>query len=542
MAQFLLQPVSHEEAVKFISGKPVVTRDVFDRLLPELRARAFTVTGIESANALAGIRDAIAKLPAGADWDDVKEDVIGRISPWLVTSDDPEKRDGEIAAAARRAELLLRTHGFQAYEAAKHESMERQKDVFEYWQYHSMEDERVRPEHAALDGLVLRSDSPFWETHYPPWDWGCRCMVTPLLPEEVDAIDAGEEAGYTLGPQATRKLEDEGMLDLGDGTPVNVTAPSETNKDDAFQWNPRDLRLPVDELKDRYDAKTWGAFETWARRQQLDDVGNTVWDWMNGMPVQQSGGLPGRLTPGARPRAILQPKTTPAPAPATKTEGTQATVEKKAPEQKKTEPKTKGGETSRPVSDALLVKVSNKATKQKVLHTLAVIDRVHKDGQLPNIPIVASRSNDYGHYQYRMTGQASNIAVHNSGPHKAMTTAHEVGHFIDHQIFGSGGLKFGSVESPEMREWKRAVEDSVAWKSINTVQYYSGARGYYLSEKELWARSYAQYIATKSADPTMLAELESIGKSPLPATQWTRDDFEPIFKAIDKLFESKGWI
>jgi SPP1 gp7 family putative phage head morphogenesis protein len=176
MSFFLTSPVPHAEAIAFIAGKPAVTREVFDRLLPELQARAFTITGIEGANILQTVRDRIAELPAGADWNELKHKIVDDISPWLVNPDaDPEERDRQAVAADRRAELLLRTHGFQAYQSAQYEVMERQKDVFQYWMYMTMEDDAVREAHAALDGIVLPAGDPFWASHYPPWDWGCRC-------------------------------------------------------------------------------------------------------------------------------------------------------------------------------------------------------------------------------------------------------------------------------------------------------------------------------------------------------------------------------
>jgi hypothetical protein len=54
-------PQPHAEAVKLIAGKPAMTKRVFNQLLPELRARAFTVAGIEGCNTIQRIRDAVAR-------------------------------------------------------------------------------------------------------------------------------------------------------------------------------------------------------------------------------------------------------------------------------------------------------------------------------------------------------------------------------------------------------------------------------------------------------------------------------------------------
>ena len=46
------------------------------------------------------------------------------------------------------------------------------------WRYkHSDSVVSPRPEHVSWDGLVLPHDDPFWQTHYPPNGWGCRCKI-----------------------------------------------------------------------------------------------------------------------------------------------------------------------------------------------------------------------------------------------------------------------------------------------------------------------------------------------------------------------------
>jgi SPP1 gp7 family putative phage head morphogenesis protein len=215
---FLFGPTPHDEAIDFIKSKPAVSRDVFNGLLPELKARAFTITGVEGANVLQRVRDRIADLPAGHDWDDIKKDIVGDISPFIVDPDaSPEHRDGQINAANRRAELLLRTHGFQAYQAASYDVMDRQRDVMPFWQYLTMEDDRVRPEHAALDQIVLPASSPFWQGHYPPWDYGCRCQVVAISQEDRDDL---AEQDKKNAPDCRLVLEGPQLQHLEHGTLV----------------------------------------------------------------------------------------------------------------------------------------------------------------------------------------------------------------------------------------------------------------------------------------------------------------------------------
>ena len=54
-------------------------------------------------------------------------------------------------------------------------------DLYPYWQYQGVMDERERDEHVALEGLVFRIGDPEGDNVYPPDDWNCRCSA-----EQVD--------------------------------------------------------------------------------------------------------------------------------------------------------------------------------------------------------------------------------------------------------------------------------------------------------------------------------------------------------------------
>lgn len=83
--------------------------------------------------------------------------------------------------------------------AAKWERFSEDGDRYNL-QYRTANDGKVRPEHAALNGVTLPPSDPFWEEYYPPNGWNCRCTVVqvrkskyPATPHE-EAMALGEEA------------------------------------------------------------------------------------------------------------------------------------------------------------------------------------------------------------------------------------------------------------------------------------------------------------------------------------------------------------
>ena len=94
-------------------------------------------------------------------------------------------------AAERRAELVLRQSAFQAYAVARFTDQQEVKAAFPFLMYLSVGDQNVRDEHAELDGKILPVDDPFWLTHCPPWDFGCRCLVESISAEDAAELGVG---------------------------------------------------------------------------------------------------------------------------------------------------------------------------------------------------------------------------------------------------------------------------------------------------------------------------------------------------------------
>lgn len=57
---------------------------------------------------------------------------------------------------------------------------------FDMLEYRTVGDNRVRKEHALLNGLKLPPNDPLWKEIYPPNGWNCRCTVIPAQGSKQD--------------------------------------------------------------------------------------------------------------------------------------------------------------------------------------------------------------------------------------------------------------------------------------------------------------------------------------------------------------------
>lgn len=221
--------------------------------------------------------------------------------------------------------------------------------------------------------------------------------------------------------------------------------------------------------------------------------------------------------------------------------------------------------TGVPVSKALDVQLGPKA-KAGVAARRAVdlIDQVHGDGKLPQIPVKPSSSTTtLGSFRYHRGGSPVDINLSTRGDHPELTLAHEVGHFLDHQGFTPG--YHASTAAPEMDGFRKAFEQTDAVQKLKEAkrkgffeftdeagQTHKGTIdrrhleyiNYLLEPHEGWARAYSQFIAEKSQDPVMLKQVDDIRRAPSISrwSQWASDDFKPILGALEALMEKQGWL
>lgn len=86
--------------------------------------------------------------------------------------------------------------------AARWESFIQDGDRY-HLQYRTQRDDKVRPEHAALDRVTLPPSNPFWEEFYPPNGWNCRCTVVQVRKSKYPSTDHDE--AMRLGDEALQR-------------------------------------------------------------------------------------------------------------------------------------------------------------------------------------------------------------------------------------------------------------------------------------------------------------------------------------------------
>ena len=83
-----------------------------------------------------------------------------------------------------------------------------------YLQYRTQRDNKVRPEHAALDGVTLPITDSFWEEYFPPNGWSCRCSTVQVRKSKYPATDHDE--AMRLGDEALQR-DTKGMFRFNAG-------------------------------------------------------------------------------------------------------------------------------------------------------------------------------------------------------------------------------------------------------------------------------------------------------------------------------------
>ncbi|KAB8123088.1 hypothetical protein D3W54_01325 [Komagataeibacter medellinensis] len=168
------------DALAFLRQKVPVPAATWTDLWHEAHDVSFAVAGATSKAIAKDFQDAVIRtMEAG-----------GTRREFLKGFDTIKKRYGweHTGTPGWRASIIYDTNITTAYSAGRYRRMTTPESLalYPYWRYRHHTCQHPRPQHLAWDGMILRADDPFWNTHYPPNGWRCHCTVDVVSQRMLD--------------------------------------------------------------------------------------------------------------------------------------------------------------------------------------------------------------------------------------------------------------------------------------------------------------------------------------------------------------------
>jgi len=191
-----------EQAIAYFERKGLKISWDWKEVWRHTNAQSFTVAKATRLDVLSDIYNSLlddlkngGTFPAFLD----KMMPILMAKGWWGKREQTNRLTGEVRTVTYgtpwRLETIYETNLQTAYMAGRYQGMVAAKQYAPWWEYSAVMDNRTRPQHAALNGMVFRYDDPFWQTWYPPNGFRCRCRVIPRTDIERDRGDFATSSG-----------------------------------------------------------------------------------------------------------------------------------------------------------------------------------------------------------------------------------------------------------------------------------------------------------------------------------------------------------
>jgi uncharacterized protein with gpF-like domain len=168
-----------DEAIAFFREKLNIATETWTDLWRYAHSKAFTVAGAMDEDLLADLRSAVDKAIA----DGITLQTFRKEFDQIVQEYGWQYKGGR----DWRSRVIYDTNLRTAYMAGRWKGLV--EGQFPYLQYHHAPwVKEPRPMHLHWDGLILRFDDPWWDTHYPPNGWGCQCWVSGVSRGDLRAL------------------------------------------------------------------------------------------------------------------------------------------------------------------------------------------------------------------------------------------------------------------------------------------------------------------------------------------------------------------
>lgn len=179
-----------EDAIAFLDAKGYRTSVSWTDTWQDEHASAFTVAKVARIDLLREIHVSLLDaMVTGQSFDAWKADLQPRLAAagWWGRVVDPDLTGTEqpVMIGPRRLRTIYDTNLRMARATALWGRIWAARDLLPYLRYSAVMDGRTRPLHRAWHNVVLPVEHPWWQTHFPPNGWNCRCTVVQLSERDL---------------------------------------------------------------------------------------------------------------------------------------------------------------------------------------------------------------------------------------------------------------------------------------------------------------------------------------------------------------------
>ena len=180
-----------EKAIEYFKSKGYIFSWNWTDVWESAHAKAFTVAKVMRMDILQDIREMIEKaLEEGITLQEFRKELEPKLRAkgwwgYKFVSYPDGRVEKILEGSPWRLKTIYRTNMQTAYMAGRYKEHMENIDDRPYWQYVAVLDSKTRPAHRLLNGKVFRYDDPFWNTHYPPLGFNCRCRVRALSKDDI---------------------------------------------------------------------------------------------------------------------------------------------------------------------------------------------------------------------------------------------------------------------------------------------------------------------------------------------------------------------
>jgi SPP1 gp7 family putative phage head morphogenesis protein len=172
-----------KEALDYLKKKNLKTGFSYRDVWNGEHATNFTVAKAMQLDVLSDIKQAVEQaLEKGETFEHFKKNLAPALQQkgWWGKKQMQDPVTGKMINAqlgsGRRLKTVYATNLRSAYQEGRWERSQASAS-HPYLMYRVGNSRHHRKEHLAWDGLILPKDDPWWNAHYPPNGWGCKCWT-----------------------------------------------------------------------------------------------------------------------------------------------------------------------------------------------------------------------------------------------------------------------------------------------------------------------------------------------------------------------------